>query len=172
MPDDTIVVDWRLRERRRRRKRGWQTSGGVVVDVASGCLLLVKNRREQREGGSGWTWPKGRIDPGEGPVYAALREIAEEAGVIAEPLGRIALLQTKKALRHYFLLSLIRDGLAYRSETLELRWATPKEARRLLDRERDRLVLRAARRMIRRLERPDAGLILGWDPAIWLATAS
>ena len=153
MAQDAIPIDWRVRERRARRKRGWQTSGGVVVDVRTGAVLLVKNRREKRDGRSGWTWPKGRIDPGEGPVFAALREIAEEAGVLAEPICRIALVQTKRALRHYFLLSLIQKGLSYRRETLELRWVSMKKARRLLDRKRDVLVLQAAEEMLMRLEK-------------------
>jgi 8-oxo-dGTP pyrophosphatase MutT (NUDIX family) len=151
MTVDVIAMDWRVRERRARRKDGWQTSGGVVVDVSTGRVLLVRNRRDMALGRGGWTWPKGRIDLGEGPVFAALREIAEEAGVLAEPLGRIALIQTKRALRHYFLLSVIQKGLPFDPETIALRWATFKEARKLLDRKRDRRVLKAARHMLRRL---------------------
>jgi 8-oxo-dGTP diphosphatase len=148
-----IELDWRLRERRGKRRKGtWQTSGGVVFDPETGRVLLVKNRREKKQGTNGWTWPKGLLDPGEGPVFAALREIAEEAGVHAEPLGRIALIETKKALRHYFLLSKIRGGFDIDAETLRIRWVTPKDAKRLLDRKRDRKVLKAAKRMIRQLE--------------------
>lgn len=146
-------MDWRLRERRAKRRKGtWQTSGGVVVDPQTGRVLLVKNRRERKQGSNGWTWPKGLIDPGEGPVFAAMREIAEEAGVHAEPLGRIALLETKRALRHYFLLSKIRADLQPDDETLQIGWVTSKEAKRLLDRQRDRKVLKAAKRMIKQLE--------------------
>lgn len=148
-----IELDWRLRERRsRRRKHAWQTSGGVVLDPDTGRVLLVKNRRERREGYSGWTWPKGLIDPGEGPIFAALREIVEEAGVLAEPLGRIAVIETKRALRHYYLLAKIRDGLDHHAETLRVRWVAPDEAKRMLERKRDRRVLKAASRTIRQLE--------------------
>ncbi len=139
-----INVDWRVRERRERGRDGWQTSGGVVIDVASGKLLLVKNRRERAEGRSGWTWPKGRIDPGEGPVFAAMREIMEEAGVKAEPLARVKMMNTKRALRHYYLLMKIEGGRRVRNETLAVRWVSPKKAARMLERKRDQLVLRAA----------------------------
>jgi 8-oxo-dGTP pyrophosphatase MutT (NUDIX family) len=161
--DEAIALDWRLRERRgrRRRRSGWQTSGGVVVDVRTGRVLLVKNRRERGEGRRGWTWPKGLIDPGEGPVFAALREIVEEAGVMAEPVGRIALLQTSRALRHYFLLWMIADGLPHRRETVRIKWVGLDRAKGLLERKRDRQVLRAAKHMLQQLRQ--GGLEPGWD---------
>lgn len=161
-------LDWRLRERRgeRRDRDGWQTSGGVVVDTETGRVLLVKNRRELKEGG-GWTWPKGLIDTGEGPVFAAIREIAEETGVLAEPLGRVALIQSKRALRHYFLLTKIRDGLPYHRETIDARWVTVDEATSLLSRKRDRRVLRAAKRALRLLAR--GGCPHVWHFDNWLA---
>jgi 8-oxo-dGTP pyrophosphatase MutT (NUDIX family) len=146
-------MDWRVRERRaHRRKSGWQTSGGVVVDVESGRVLLVRTRREAKEGKSGWTWPKGLIDPGEGPVYAAIREIAEEAGVLAEPVAHIGALETKRALRHYFLLTKIRAGKPIGRETIEVRWVDLRRAKELLDRKRDRKVLRAAKALLERLD--------------------
>ena len=154
MSDAALGLDWRLRERRsQRRKSGWQTSGGVVVDVASGRLLLVRSRRELKEGKSGWTWPKGLIDSGEGPIYAAIREIAEESGVIAEPVAHLGVLLTRHAQRHYFLLTKIRQNAQSDAETLEVRWVLPSEAESLLDRKRDHEVLRLARVRLKRLER-------------------
>ena len=122
-----------------------------MLDLESGRVLLVKNRRERAEGRNGWTWPKGKMDEGEGPLFAALREIAEEAGVMAEPLARLACLTTKRATRHYFLLAKIAGGLPQSSETLKVRWVSLRDARRLLQRKRDRQLLRIAKRMIRDL---------------------
>jgi 8-oxo-dGTP diphosphatase len=52
---------------------------GVIVDGDS--ILLA----HWREGGrSGWTLPGGGIDPGEDPVDAVVREIAEETGYAAK----------------------------------------------------------------------------------------
>ncbi|MFF1571718.1 NUDIX hydrolase [Leifsonia sp. NPDC058292] len=52
---------------------------GVIVD---GNRILLAHWREN--GRSGWTLPGGGIDPGEDPVDAVVREIAEETGYVAE----------------------------------------------------------------------------------------
>lgn len=52
-------------------------AGGVVFDPRGRVLLI-------RERGGGWVFPKGHIDPGETELDAAVREVAEEAGVEAE----------------------------------------------------------------------------------------
>ena len=51
-------------------------AGGVVFD-RDGRVLVIRERR------GGWVFPKGHIDPGESPLEAARREVAEEAGVDA-----------------------------------------------------------------------------------------
>ena len=154
MPVPQWPTDWRFRERRgKRRKRGWQTSGGIVVDVASGKVALVKNRRERRDGWSGWTWPKGLIDPGEGPLFTAIREIREECGIEAEPVAWVTSFRTKRALRHYFVLTKIRDGFEFSRETIDVRWVSLDKARKLLDRRRDRRVLEHAAHTLRALQR-------------------
>lgn len=66
--------------------------GSAVValdDQDRVCLL-----RQFRHAADGWLWelPAGKIDPGETPFGTATRELAEEAGVIAEDwtaLGRM-----------------------------------------------------------------------------------
>jgi ADP-ribose pyrophosphatase YjhB (NUDIX family) len=58
---------------------------GVIVD---GSRMLLAHWNES--GRSGWTLPGGGIDPGEDPVDAVVREIAEETGyeaVAGELLG-------------------------------------------------------------------------------------
>lgn len=60
------------------------TSGldGRMVDVAGGASFLLCRRasRLNRHAGQ-WALPGGRLDPGESPVEAALRELDEELGV-------------------------------------------------------------------------------------------
>jgi diadenosine hexaphosphate hydrolase (ATP-forming) len=51
-------------------------AGGLVFDPAGRVLLI---RRDNGE----WMFPKGHIDPGEDALTTALREVEEEAGVIA-----------------------------------------------------------------------------------------
>jgi 8-oxo-dGTP pyrophosphatase MutT (NUDIX family) len=57
------------------------TAGGVILDDR-GRVLLVQHRNHGR-----WMQPGGSIEPHEDPAAAAVREIAEETGVLAEPLG-------------------------------------------------------------------------------------
>lgn len=54
-------------------------AGGVVFNP-QGWVLILRHRRGE------WVFPKGHIDPGETPLQAALREVAEEAGVCASCL--------------------------------------------------------------------------------------
>src|SRR5690606_34070604 len=60
-----------------------------VLAVASGKLLLVRDTQPHR--GTVLTTPGGRVDPGESPEAAALRELAEETGYRA---GMVELLVT------------------------------------------------------------------------------
>lgn len=52
------------------------TTGGVVIN-RQGSVLVVNQR------GTAWSLPKGHVDPGEEPLQAAIREIAEESGITA-----------------------------------------------------------------------------------------
>ena len=51
-----------------------QAAGGIVTNSGGEVLLIFRLRR--------WDLPKGKIDPGETPEEAALREITEETGLI------------------------------------------------------------------------------------------
>lgn len=51
-------------------------AGGVVFNAEGAVLLL-------RHVNGTWVFPKGHIEPGEGPLETALREVEEEAGVVA-----------------------------------------------------------------------------------------
>lgn len=52
------------------------SSGGVVI--SKGRVLLLKKF------GGDWVLPKGRIEPGESREEAAIREVREETGAVAE----------------------------------------------------------------------------------------
>eukprot|EP00009_Paramoeba_aestuarina_P005456 CAMPEP_0201511720 /NCGR_PEP_ID=MMETSP0161_2-20130828/4131_1 /ASSEMBLY_ACC=CAM_ASM_000251 /TAXON_ID=180227 /ORGANISM="Neoparamoeba aestuarina, Strain SoJaBio B1-5/56/2" /LENGTH=107 /DNA_ID=CAMNT_0047907321 /DNA_START=233 /DNA_END=556 /DNA_ORIENTATION=+ len=97
-----------------------------------------------KENGSGWTWPKGRVDPGETVQQAAIREIEEESGIKGIILDDLPLVETKKADRYYYLLKYDSTVGKPDKETLEVRWVTWAEAKELLPRERDQTVLKNA----------------------------
>ncbi len=56
---------------------------GVAVVDGQGRLALVYSSY----GGQGWHFPKGGIDEHETPIEAALKELAEEAGLVARPVS-------------------------------------------------------------------------------------
>lgn len=59
--------------------RPLEAAGGIVLD-AQGQLLVFFRRQS-------WDLPKGKIDPGETPEQAALREVWEETGLQQLQLG-------------------------------------------------------------------------------------
>jgi 8-oxo-dGTP pyrophosphatase MutT (NUDIX family) len=61
-------------------------AGGIIArSDGSGVAVLIGRRRANGE----WRLPKGKIDPGETPEQAALREIREETGIEAEIVGTV-----------------------------------------------------------------------------------
>lgn len=64
-----------------------QSAGGVVIGP-SGKILIIKQFGRFLS----YSFPKGRIEPGEDPLKAAIREVFEEGGVsqleLVKPLGR------------------------------------------------------------------------------------
>ncbi|MER6610242.1 NUDIX hydrolase [Streptomyces sp. NPDC000927] len=51
----------------------------VVVARPDGHVLLIERKYEPHQGC--WALPGGHVDPGEGSLHAAVRELEEEAGV-------------------------------------------------------------------------------------------
>ena len=57
----------------------------VVLDLDERVLLFQIREPKHPEQGTVWELPGGGIDPGETYVQAALRELVEEAGIVADP---------------------------------------------------------------------------------------
>jgi diadenosine hexaphosphate hydrolase (ATP-forming) len=123
-------------------------AGGVVFD-AQGRVLLLKHQQGK------WVFPKGHIDPGETPLEAALREVAEEAGVQArhQPLAqdetRYRNDRGERRRITWYLLETPQSAPVLREETFpEGAFLAPQEALQRLSFEEDRALLR---RMLRHL---------------------
>lgn len=108
----------------------WKSAGAVVVD-GEGRIALVAPKGSF--GGYKWTYPKGRVEPGESDTSAALREVAEEAGLAAEITGDLGIYEGDFSHTHYFIAR--ATGMAEQTdgEMVETRFVTPAEAFRLLD---------------------------------------
>lgn len=53
------------------------------VRTPTGVQVLVARRRPGRRFAGLWEWPGGKIEPGESPAQAAVRELHEETGITA-----------------------------------------------------------------------------------------
>jgi 8-oxo-dGTP diphosphatase len=116
-------------------------AGGVVE--RGGRVLLVHRPRYDD-----WTFPKGKLDPGESFEDAALREVHEETGVRCSlgrelPSTRYEVGGRSKLVRYWLMTPQTEVEFAPNDETDDLRWVTPDEARALLTYDRDRDVLAA-----------------------------
>lgn len=125
---------------------------GESVDPADIEVLMV-HRPRYRD----WSWPKGKAEPGEPIVAAAVREVEEETGVavtLGVPLAtqryRLGSGHTKEV--HYWVGAPVLAGSiaerlrapvvpAPRGEIDQIRWARPDAAEAMLTRRGDRRLL-------------------------------
>jgi 8-oxo-dGTP diphosphatase len=68
---------------------------GAIVHDDSGRLLLVQRANPPSAGC--WTIPGGRVEPGETDQAAVAREVAEETGLVVEPLQLVGTVQRDAA---------------------------------------------------------------------------
>ncbi len=68
-----------------------RVAAAAAVVVHRGHVLLVRRRKAPDAGL--WGYPGGHREPGEGLGRTAIRELAEETGLTATPLGLIAVLR-------------------------------------------------------------------------------
>jgi 8-oxo-dGTP diphosphatase len=121
-----------------------RAAGGVVLRQAAGgeteVLLVYRARRED------WTFPKGKVAPGETDEACALREVEEETGLrcaLAEPLPSTAYVDRKgrdKVVRYWVMFRLAGEA-APCAEVDAVRWVSLPRAALALTHARDRAVL-------------------------------
>ncbi|HEY3742952.1 MAG TPA: NUDIX hydrolase [Bryobacteraceae bacterium] len=111
-------------------------AGGILE--RRGEILLVQRPRYQD-----WSLPKGKLDRGETPLQAALREVHEETGYRAKALGFAGAFgyEVKGAPKVvlYWLMKPMKQGpILDPGEVCELRWVSLRSAMRLMTYERER----------------------------------
>jgi 8-oxo-dGTP diphosphatase len=124
-------------------------AGGVVVRRRWGRrqVLLVRRGRYTHE--TGWTLPKGKVNPGEAPLEAALREVGEETGCRARAdrfagcVRYIANGQPKLVL-FWSMRPIGSEPPEHDGEVSERGWVRAREAMRRLHYASERLLLRRA----------------------------
>lgn len=126
---------------------GHITASAFVVDPDNTRLLLIHHGKLLT-----WLQPGGHVDPGEGVLEAAIREVQEETGIVCRPLQRgifdvdvhpIPASGPRPAHTHFdvrFLLQATNENLTESDEVLGARWVPFAEVPELVT---DRSVLRA-----------------------------
>lgn len=110
-------------------------TGGVAVAVVTGPAGVLAGRR--RDGAPPWVFPGGRIEAGETPAQAAVRECAEETGVLVAVRSEIGqrIHPVTRQLITYLSCVATGDGaprVAAPDELAEVRWLAGHEVAELM----------------------------------------
>jgi 8-oxo-dGTP pyrophosphatase MutT (NUDIX family) len=128
-------------------------AGGIVVrfDADVPQILLVRAKQHPEH----WIFPKGHIEAGESAAAAAAREVREEAGIEAVPVGTVGALEFASdgdtVQVEHFLLDFVRA--VGRGEPREARWCSYDESLSRLTFADARELLKRAGPHIERLRR-------------------
>jgi len=123
-----------------------KAAGGVIVrQSARGELEVLLIHRPAR---NDWTFPKGKVEPGESDEVCALREVEEETGlrcVLGEELPTTSHIDHKgrRKIVRYWLMRVRSGKAAPRNEVDAVRWLPVPSAARVLTYPRDRVLLEA-----------------------------
>jgi 8-oxo-dGTP diphosphatase len=118
-----------------------EAAGGIVT--REGRVAVVHRPKYDD-----WTFPKGKLDPGEEFEQAALREVQEETGLRCRlgrelPSSSYTDAKGRPKLVRYWMMEPLSGEFSSNDEVDQLRWLEPDEARGLLTYDRDRDVLAA-----------------------------
>ncbi len=123
------------------------SAGGIVFND-QGQVLVTQHSQNKH-----WSFPKGLIDEGQTTEEAALREVREEGGIVAEIVERLGYnkyvytFEGEKVFKvvTYFLMRYISgDPKDHDWEVSEANWYTPEEALKQLTFSQDKQLLKKA----------------------------
>jgi len=121
-----------------------QRDSAFAIILHSRYVLLVKARDK-----SNWQLPGGRLEPGETPAQAVIREVKEETGLLAR-VGRLTgryLREDGSVVRVYAVR--VRGKLAgAREEIVEQRWVRIREAKEMVGQHTRRRLVEGVARMV------------------------
>lgn len=127
------------------------SAGGVVV--RDGEVAVIVPTRRAADGSRVLALPKGHVDPGETPLEAATREVREETGIVAEPVGELG--ESRYWYRRdgrtigktvaFFLFDYLEGDTAdHDDEVEEVRWIGLRQARTALSHAAEREMVELA----------------------------
>lgn len=146
----------RRRHQRRLAAVEERSAGGVVVDVRNGMAYLALIARHNRAGRLEWCLPKGHVEPGETLVETAVREVAEETGILGRALATLGTIdywfstpefRIHKMVHHYLLEAVGGEITVEKDpdhEAVDARWFELSEAQRHLTFPNERRIAQAA----------------------------
>jgi len=116
-----------------------RAAGGIVVRGSGSETEVLLVHRPQYDD---WTFPKGKVEPGESDEECAVREVEEETGLLCslgrelEPASYLDAKRRPKTVR-YWVMEVVDGALRFDFEVDAARWVGPREAESLLTYPRD-----------------------------------
>jgi 8-oxo-dGTP diphosphatase len=104
-----------------------------VIDDGNGCFLACLRPQGKHLGGL-WEFPGGKVEPGETPETALVRELREELGIEVEvgaPLAPVAWSYDRGDIRLLPFLCAIVRGTPHPLEHERLCWCAPRDFAKL-----------------------------------------
>jgi 8-oxo-dGTP diphosphatase len=122
-----------------------RAAGGLILRPVDGARMLALVHRPRYDD---WTFPKGKLHPGETDEQTALREVAEETGLrctLVRDLGTVRYRDgddRPKVVRYWVMEAKGEEAFVPNAEVDELRWLSEADASQLLSYEHDRALLK------------------------------
>ncbi len=97
--------------------------------------ILIQKRPKGKAMAGLWEFPGGKVEAGESPVSALIRELKEELGIHVDPKKLTPVTFASEALDDKYLLLLLYMGREWQGqpraiESLEMEWVTLSDMRR------------------------------------------